>query len=120
MGIHRVEDLKVWQKAMDLTAAVYKASHRLPRQETYNLMSQMQRAAVSIPGNIAEGFKRHGCKERARFYNIARASAEELRTYLRLPERLGYVLPPPAVFALLDEVCAMLHRLWEMVLSDAR
>jgi four helix bundle protein len=118
MGIHRVEDLKVWQKAIELTVEVYKATRRLPREEQYGLISQMQRAAASIPGSIAEGFIRAGSRDRARFYNIGRSSAEELRTYLVLARRLDDVPPPALVHSLLDEVCAMLHRLWQMVRSD--
>ena len=119
MSIQKVQDLKVWQKAVDLTVEVYKASRRLPSSERFGLISQMQRAAASIPGNIAEGFLRAGTQDKARFYNMGRASAEELRTYLVLIERLGYVPPPPSLQSLLDEVCAMLHRLWEVVRSSS-
>ena len=120
MGAQKVEDLRVWQKAIDLTVEVYKVSRKLPREEQYGLISQMQRAAVSIPGSIAEGFLRASPKDKARYYNIARASAEELRTYLILTPKLGYVPPPPSLLVLLDDVCAMLHRLWEVVLSAQR
>src|SRR5690349_10344885 len=85
--------------------------------ELFGLISQMQRAAASVPGNIAEGFIRRGEKEKARYYNIARASAEELRTDLSLIGRLEYAPAPPTVLSLLNEVCAMLHRLWEVVLK---
>jgi four helix bundle protein len=117
MGEKKVEDLEVWRKAIDLTVEVYKIARTLPRQEEFGLISQMQRAAVSVPGSIADGFLRAGSRDKARFYNIGRASAEELRTYLILVERLGYPRPSPAVVKLLDDVCAMLHRLWTVVLS---
>jgi len=120
MGVMKVEDLKVWHKAIDLTAEVYKASRKLPREERFALSSQMQRAAASIPGSIAEGFIRATSRDKARFYNIGRASAEELRTYLVLLPKLGYSPAPPGLFAQLDEVCAMLHRLWEVVLGAQR
>ena len=120
MGATSVQDLKVWQKAIELTAEVYKASRKLPMEERFALSSQMQRAAASIPGCIAEGFIRAGPKEKARFYNIGRASAEEVRTYLFLLPKLGYCPAPPELFAQLDEVCAMLHRLWEVVLGAQR
>ena len=119
MSIQKVQDLMVWQKAVDLTVEVYRASRQLPSSEKFGLTSQMQRASVSIPANIAEGFLRRGAKDKARFYNIGRASAEELRTYLVLIQRLGYVPAPPSLNALLDEVCAMLHRLWEVVRSSS-
>src|SRR5947207_7146830 len=117
MGAKKVQDLRVWQKAIELTAEVYKVSRKLPREEQFGLISQMQRAAVSVPGSIAEGFLRASPKDKGRYYNVSRASAEELRTYLILTPKLGFVPPPPSVLALLDEVCAMLHRLWEVVLS---
>ena len=120
MGACKVQDLEVWQRAMDLTEAVYKVSDTLPRSQMFVLANQMQRAAVSIPGNIAEGFLRSGWRDKARFYNIARASAEELRTYLLLTKRLGYPETPASVMDLLDRVGAMLHRLWEAVQTAHR
>ena len=119
-AIKKVEDLRVWHKAVDLTAQVYALSRRLPSSEQYNLTSQMQRAAVSICGSISEGFIRAGEKEKARFYNIARASAEELRGYLVLLPRIGYEPAPASLMNLLDAVCAMLHGLWETILRETR
>ncbi len=105
------------RKAVERTVNAYKVSRKLPREERFGLISQMQRAAGSIPGSIAEGFLRASPKDKARYYTISRASAEELRTYLILTPKLGYGPPPPSVLVLLDEVCAMLHRLWDVVLS---
>ncbi len=115
MSITKVQDLRVWQRATDLTAEVYKLTRKLPREELYVLTSQMRRAAVSICGSISEGFIRSTEKDRARFYNISRASAEELRCYFALLPKLGYAPATPALLDLLDAVCAMLHRLWETV-----
>lgn len=120
MGARKVEDLRVRHNAIDLTAEVYKTSRKLPRVEPFALASQTQRAAASIPGSIAEGFTRAGSKDKARFYKIGRASAEELRTSLVLLPKLGYSPAPPALFAPLDELCAMLHRLWEVVFGAQR
>jgi len=72
---------------------VYKASQRFPAAEKFGLASQMRRAAVSVPGNIAEGFKRRGLKDKAHFCNIAQGSLEELRYYVILSRDLQYVLP---------------------------
>lgn len=70
--------------------AVYPFTATFPRQETYGLSMQMRRAAVSIPANIAEGFRRRGKADKARFMNIAEGSIEECRYYLILAKDLGY------------------------------
>ena len=83
-------DLLVWRKAHEFVLAVYAFTAGFPRQETYSLALQMRRAAVSIPANIAEGFRRRGKTEKARFMNIAEGSLEESRYYLILAQDLGY------------------------------
>jgi four helix bundle protein len=74
--------------------AVYRISKNFPREEIYGLTSQFRRAAVSIPANIAEGFKKRGCNDKARFMNIAQGSLEECRYYLILTKsvlsRMGH------------------------------
>jgi four helix bundle protein len=69
---------------------VYRISKNFPREEIYGLTSQFRRAAVSIPANIAEGFKKRGDMDKARFMNIAQGSLEECRYYLILTDDLGY------------------------------
>jgi four helix bundle protein len=80
----------VWRKAHEFVLAVYGFTAGFPRQETYSLALQMRRAAVSIPANIAEGFRRRGKAEKAHFMNIAEGSLEESRYYLILAQDLGY------------------------------
>jgi len=82
-------DLVVWQKAHQFVLDAYKISQRFPREETYRLASQFRRAAVSI-ANIAEGFKKRGQHDKARFLNIAHGSLEECRYYLILIADLEY------------------------------
>ena len=85
-------DLKVWQKAMGLVTAVYKLTTSFPKNETYGLASQMQRAAVSVPSNIAEG---HGLKQTQAYLRhlaIANGSLAELETQLEIAQRLGYIV----------------------------
>ena len=84
------EDLIVWQKAHAFVLAVYKMTRTYPREETYGLTAQLRRAAISVPANIAEGFKRRGRSDKAKFMNIAEASLEEARYCLRLARDLGY------------------------------
>ena len=84
------EDLIVWQKAHQLTLAVYGLTKEFPRDEIYGLSSQMRRAAVSIPSNIAEGFQRSGIRDKIKFYNISQGSLEELRYQLILTRDLNY------------------------------
>jgi four helix bundle protein len=103
MGATRVTDLKVWEKAPQLTLGVYRLSRTFPKDERFGLISQMQRAAVSIPASISEGFIRAGSKDKARFYNIGRASAEELRYFFRLAKDLGYTNEQPVLLSRLRD-----------------
>lgn len=89
--LEKFEDLKVWQKAHQLVLEIYKITKTFPQEERFVLVSQVKRAAVSIPANIAEGFKKRGKKDKSNFYNIAQGSLEELRYYLILSKDLGYI-----------------------------
>ena len=84
-------DLKVWQLAMDLVVDVYAITKQFPDTEKFALASQMQRAAVSVPSNIAEGAGRESSADFLRFLTIARGSLSELETQLLIAQRLGYV-----------------------------
>jgi four helix bundle protein len=83
-------DLLVWRKAHDFVLAIYTFTASFPKPETYGLASQMRRAAVSVPANIAEGFRRRGRADKARFMNVAEGSLEECRYYLILAQDVGY------------------------------
>ncbi len=84
------QDLIVWQKSHLFVLEVYKLSQNFPKNELYGLVSQLRRAAVSIPANIAEGFKKRGLADKVRFLNIAQGSLEECRYYLILTSDLSY------------------------------
>jgi len=84
------KDLLVWQKAHQFVLDVYKMTAKFPKTEVYGLTSQLRRAAVSIAANIAEGFKKRGYKDKARFYNISQGSLEECHYYLILANDLDY------------------------------
>jgi four helix bundle protein len=85
------EDLIVWQRAHSLVLSVYSVTQQFPRTEVYGLTSQFRRASVSIPANIAEGFRKRSPADKARYLNIAEASLEECQYYLILAHDLGYL-----------------------------
>jgi four helix bundle protein len=84
------QDLIVWQKAHQFVLSTYRFSGEFPKTEMYGLTSQFRRAAISIPANIAEGFKKRTKADNARFMNIAQGSLEECRYYLILAQDLRY------------------------------
>lgn len=102
------QDLIVWQKAHQFVLAVYAMSKSFPKEELYGLTSQLRRSAVSIPANIAEGFKKKGPNDKARFLNIAQGSLEESRYYLLLIRDLDYAETSP-LLEKLAEVSKMLE-----------
>jgi four helix bundle protein len=119
MAIQNFEQLEVWQKAHALTLEVYRLTGKFPPEEKFGLVSQMRRAAVAVPANIAEGFKRSGKPDKARFYNIAHASLEELRYYFILSQDLGLVKDTRACKVEADAIGRMLTALGRSVLASA-
>ena len=91
MKITSFRDLRVWQLAMDLVELVYRLTRSFPRNEIYGLASQIQRAAVSVTSNIAEGHTREHTKEYLHHISMSQASLAELETQLEIAIRLGYV-----------------------------
>src|SRR5271163_2586893 len=89
--IESYQDLVVWQKSMDLVELTYKIVAKLPHNEQYGLTSQLRRAAVSVPANIAEGFGRWHAGEFLRFLLIANGSVKELETHLLIAVRLHFI-----------------------------
>jgi carbamoyl-phosphate synthase large subunit len=104
------QDLLVWQKSFNLTKQVYKFTAKLPDSERFGLISQMQRAAVSIPSNLAEGQQRSSPKEFAQFISIARGSTAELLTQLELASEI-YKIDCSDILINADEVGRMLYSL---------
>ena len=84
-------DLVIWQMGMETARRVHSLTRSFPREEVYGLTSQMRRAAVSIPSNIAEGFSRHSRREMSRFVAIAHGSVSELETQVTLARDFGYM-----------------------------
>ncbi len=114
MPVKTFQDLQVWQKAHRLVLFTYEITKTFPREEQYGLVGQLRRAAASIPANIAEGYKRSGSNDYARFINVADASLEETKYHLILARDLSYITPDRyyEAFALCDEVSKMLNGLY--------
>jgi len=89
--IKSFKQLKIWQKWIEIVKEVYTLSNKFPKDELYGLTSQMRRSAVSIPSNVAEGFKRYHSKEYRQFLYVALGSAAELETQLIIAQELGFI-----------------------------
>lgn len=111
------EDLVVWQKAHAWVLLVYRLSDSFPAKENYALTSQLRRAAMSVPANIAEGFKKRGLRDKLRFFNIAQGSLEECRYYLILARDLGYGDTAELTTAL-EEVSRLLDAYYRTILNS--
>jgi four helix bundle protein len=107
--------LEAWKEAMALVKATYKVTQAFPKDETFGLVSQMRRTAVSVPSNVAEGAARTSPKEFAQFLNIARGSLSELETQLLIATDLGYVDGKNDIFKLLDKVSRLITGLHKRV-----
>ena len=102
------KDLDVWKKSMDLVETIYKLTQQFPDSEKFGLSSQMRRAAVSIPSNIAEGAARKGDKELIHFLHIAMGSLSELETQYLIAMRLNYTVNDESIENVLTEVKKLL------------
>lgn len=109
MKIQSFKELIVWQKSIDLVDEIYNFTKRFPSVEKYGLISQMQRAAIAIPSNIAEGYKRNHRLEFVQFLGIANASAAELETQLIISKRQYDKIDYSKAEILLNEVQRMLY-----------
>ena len=110
------QDLIVWQKAHAFVLQVYAATRCFPQEERYGLSSQFRRAAVSIPANIAEGFRKQSKQDKARFLNISEGSLEECRYYLILAHDLGH-LDKRQLWELTEEVGRLLNAYRSAILT---
>ena len=100
--IRSYRDLKVWQRAMDLAETCYRTTRRFPKDELYGMVSQIRRAAASVPANIAEGHGRNSRGEYIQFLRIAQGSLKELETHALLAQRIG-LAEEKVVRGILDE-----------------
>ena len=112
------QDLLFWKKAHQFVFAVYKETERFPEKEKYGLESQFRRAAVSIPANIAKGWKKQSVKDRLRFFNISQGSIEECRYYLILARDLDYIKFNEILNEQLEEVSKMLNAYCQKMIAS--
>ena len=113
------QDLIVWQKAHQFVLSIYRLTASFPKEELYGLTSQERRAAVSIPANIAEGFKKKTKPDKARYFNIAQGSLEESRYYLILAKDLEYG-ETSLLMTQLEEVSKLLEAYLRSILDSTR
>ncbi|HTN46616.1 MAG TPA: four helix bundle protein [Flavipsychrobacter sp.] len=112
--MNNFRELKVWQKSIDFVVRIYELTKSFPSEEKFNLVSQMQRAATSIPSNISEGAGRNSKNSFKQFLTIAIGSAHELETQIIISSKLGYVTEDSsnALIAELTEIQKMLYGLF--------
>jgi four helix bundle protein len=113
------QKLHAWQQAMRLVKMTYVATQEFPREELYGLTTQVRRAAVSIPSNIAEGAARSTKKEFAQFVSISKGSLSELDTQMLIASELGYLSPEHEIFGHLERVGQLLSGLHKNVANQS-
>jgi len=118
MPVRSYRDLRVWQAGMELVVAVYGIARRFPADERYELVSQMRRAAVSVPANIAEGHGRLHLGDKLRLFSVANGSLKELETEALIAQRLGYV--PPEEAQRLERAITELSRMLATLIRSLR
>jgi four helix bundle protein len=120
--VRTFRDLVVWQKAIDLVTEIYRVTQKFPKEEIFGLVSQLRRAAVSVPSNIAEGQGRLMEKEFRQFLRNARGSLSELETQILIAQNLGYLDEPDFknLSSMIAEVGRVLNGLLSSVISEKR
>jgi len=113
MGIKKYRDLNIWRKGIELVKDIYKSTEKFPKQEMYGLVGQMRRSAISIPSNVAEGFRRHHNKEYKQFLYVSLGSCAELETQVTIAKELQYIEQDKETVLLekLDHICRMISNL---------
>ena len=111
--IKNFQDLRIWQKGIEVVKDIYILTKKFPKEELYGLTSQMRRSAVSIPSNIAEGFRRYHNKEYKQFLYIAMGSCAELETQIIIATELGYIndINKIEIIEKLKYICRMINQL---------
>ena len=120
MAVKNYKELIAWQKAMGLVESIYRVSRSFPKEELYVLTSQLRRAAISIPSNIAEGQGRRSAREFVNFLSIAYGSIREVETQIEIARRLGYIASDEATRMTdqMDEVGRLINGLSQSISRD--
>jgi len=111
--VNKFKDLKIWQKAVDLSVKVYEITRNFPKDEVYGLTSQMRRSSVSIASNVAEGSGRNSKKEFEQFLSIAYGSCSELETQMIISERNGFITKE-ALSSIQEEILEIQKMNWAL------
>ncbi|MFZ0035184.1 MAG: four helix bundle protein [Sedimentisphaerales bacterium] len=113
--IRTYRDLDIWKMGIELVKDIYKSTEQFPRQEMYGLVSQMRRSGVSIPSNVAEGFRRYYNKEYKQFLYVSLGSCAELETQITIAKELKYIQEDKEAELLerLDHICRMISNLFK-------
>ncbi|KKU50519.1 MAG: hypothetical protein UX72_C0040G0002 [Parcubacteria group bacterium GW2011_GWA2_47_10] len=111
-------DLIVWQEGHRLVVEIYRITKMFPREETYSLTDQMRRAASSVTSNIAEGFGRHGYKEKVQFFYLAQGSLAELKNQILIAKDVGYL--DNSTFKNLADMANTTHRLLQGLIQKSK
>ena len=114
------KDLEVWKEAIELTTEIYAVTKTFPNDEKYGLVSQMRRAVVAIPSNIAEGSSRKSDKDTVRFIDIAIASLAELDTQIIISQNLGYLNDSKKIKTKIDKLFALLRGLQKYMIEQRK
>ena len=109
--IQKFEDLIIWQKGIELSVEIYRVTSKFPKHEVFGLSSQLNRASISIPSNIAEGFGRQSPTEFKRFLKISLGSLLELKTQIIISERLCYLdkNETERIIVIVEEISKITH-----------
>ena len=111
--IKTYRDLNIWNTGIEMVKDIYKLTEKFPKHEMYGLVSQMRRSAISIPSNVAEGFRRHHNKEYRQFLYVSLGSCAELETQLTIAKELEHLPEKEEIRLLekLDHICRMISNL---------
>jgi len=116
--ITKYQDLHIWQKSIDLVTKIYEETRKFPEKETYGLILQTRKSAISIPSNIAEGYGRNSTHDYLRFLNISKGSLYELETQLLIACNLKYI--PIESYNNLNEICKEIERMLSSLIKKLR
>lgn len=118
--IKSYKELRIWQKGIEIVKDIYVLTKTFPKEELYGLVSQMRRSAISVPSNIAEGFKRYHSKEYSQFLHISLGSIAELETQLTIAMELGFLKNEDKIMIEVSEKLDHVSRMISVLLNKLK